>query len=190
MQLTIGPMVSEIRAPFVRVLHVLGGLLGGATMGVIAAVIGVSIQALLSIPPQSVFPAIGAVSLLACVMEIMRRGSSVGPKRQTFLSWRYVLPPGWAAFLNGADLGLGISTRVYFLSVIVVVFVAMGLGNLITGAALGAVFGGVRAASVVLFLRSPRHTMEVVEGLEVRRGLVRSANALALLCLAAGSFAL
>lgn len=60
------------------------------------------------------------------------------------------MPPRIVSFLNGFDLGLGWSTRIYFVSYLAAMTAALATGHVLLGALIGAAFGGGRALTVIV----------------------------------------
>lgn len=170
---TIGPMVrnTDGKAPSIRLLHVAGGALGGALTGFILGALGSLVPA--SAPMLWVLvPA----AVIALVWDVARDGKKLGTARQTPRAWRYLLPPGVVAFLNGFDLGLGWSTRIYFVSYVVAMLAAFVAGHALVGALIGACFGGTRAAAVIWL----EHRRLGGADLAPARGWANAVNAFAL----------
>lgn len=142
---TIGPMVrgDSGKAAGVRVAHVAGGILGGAATGFVLGALGSFVRT------DPLLWMAAAVALVALIWDLAREGKKLGTSRQTPRSWRYLLPPGLVSFLNGFDLGLGWSTRIYFVSYLAAMTAALVTGHALLGALIGASFGGGRALTVV-----------------------------------------
>jgi hypothetical protein len=156
---TIGSMVhgaKTARSAWIAAgAHVLGGILGGLLVGLVAGAAGRGLILLVSPFPGARRIVLGAVlagSLLVFAVDLCRRGGGFGLHRQTPRSWRILLPDAWAAFLYGADLGLGWSTRLYFASYFVAIGAAFLLAEPLGGVMVGALFGGARAATAVLVM--------------------------------------
>jgi hypothetical protein len=185
---TIGPMVraAEDRGRRVQAAHVVGGLLGGATTGFVFGALGAVVGADES-RPGWLLGSVAAAAGVAAVVDIYGQGRKLGLSRQTSRAWRHVLPAPTAAFLNGFDLGLGWSTRLYFASYLVALAAAILAGHALAGALIGAAFGGGRAAFVVLAQRRNDGSLSI-DSLAAKRGRVAALNAAALVqfALAAG----
>ena len=143
---TIGPMVrgGAKKASSIRLAHILGGILGGGLTGFLLGAVGSFVRA-----EPLMWLTVG-VAAVALAWDLARDGKKLGTARQTPRSWRYLLPPSVVAFLNGFDLGLGWSTRIYFVSYLAAMAAAFASGHALWGASIGAAFGGGRAVTVVI----------------------------------------
>ncbi len=178
---TIGPMVrsDENKARRVELAHVAGGTLGGATTGFVLGAAG----ALIALDRRAATWALAALASIAAVLIVVdwiHEGRKLGLARQTPRSWGHVLPRPTAAFLNGFDLGLGWSTRIYFGSYAVAMAAAVLSAHALAGAAVGASFGGARALFVVLAQRGSQGVLSI-DFLAPRRRIFRVLDAAALL---------
>jgi len=138
--------------------HVTGGALGGA-------VTGFALGALGSIPAggsELRLWIVAVAALVALVWDLAAEGKKLGTGRQTPRAWRYLLPPKVVAFLNGFDLGLGWSTRIYFFSYVVAMLAAFATGHALAGAAVGVSFGASRAATVVVLEQWGANAVELI----------------------------
>ena len=178
---TIGPMVggrddSTRRA---GAAHVGGGAAGGALTGVVAGAVG----ALVSWDerrPGWLLVAVVVAALIAVVVDALHDGKKLGFARQTSRAWRHVLSARVAALLNGFDLGLGWSTRIYFTSYAVALFAAVVSAHALAGAAIGASFGAARALFVVVARQRSGGVLSI-DSIAERRTPVVAMNAVALL---------
>lgn len=170
---TIGPMVRSERSEAwpVRAAHVAGGTLGGGLTGFVLGALGS-----LTGSSTELLWLIVAAAPVALVWDAIAEGKKLGTARQTPRSWRYLLPFRLVAFLNGFDLGLGWSTRIYFLSYLVAMLAAFASGHALAGAAVGAAFGATRAITVAV-IDSRRAGPRSMQG---ARGKVVLANEIAL----------
>ncbi len=178
---TIGPMVRAETAKRRRVewAHAAGGAFGGATSGFFLAAAG----AVVGFDEAGTAWGLGALAALALILLVVdwsHDGRRLGLARQTPRAWAHVLSRGTAAFLNGFDLGLGWSTRIYFTSYVLAMLAALVTAHALVGAAIGACFGAARAVFVVL---AQRHSQGVlsIDFLATRRPVARALNAAALL---------
>ncbi len=178
---TIGPMVraSDKPAHDVEVTHAVGGALGGATSGFLLGALG-AVVGLDEIRPVWLIAALASGAVAAAVVDARHEGRKFGPARQTPRAWRHVLPARAAAFLNGFDLGLGWSTRIYFVSFAVAMGAALVSAHAVAGAAIGASFGAARALFVVFAQRRSEGALSI-DSIAARRGRVVALNSAALL---------
>lgn len=182
---TIGPMVrgSNKRGHDIEVAHTLGGSLGGVVTGFLLGALG-ALVGLDQSRPGWVVGGLAALALGAAVTDALHEGKKLGLARQTPRSWAHVLSARAAAFLNGFDLGLGWSTRVYFLSYAVALLAAFVSAHALAGAAIGGAFGAGRALFVVFAHRRVDGALSI-DSIAARRGRVVLLNAAALLQFAA-----
>jgi hypothetical protein len=180
---TIGPMVrgASDGGKRVKAAHLGGGLLGGATVGFAAGALGAGAVAAGASRSALVWFALG-VGLLALLYDSFGPQTRLGLSRQTPRSWRYLLPHPMTAWLNGYDLGLGWSTRIYFASYFAMPATALVAADPLLGALAGAMFGGARAATVVALTGIVRQEANITDRLWAKRGAVKAAN-VATLCL-------
>src|SRR5687768_10975872 len=130
---TIGPMVrGGDKASGIRLAHIAGGALGGAATGFVLGAVGSFVRT------DPVLWIALAVATVALIWDLVAEGKKLGTARQTPRSWRYLLPPGLVSFLNGFDLGLGWSTRIYFVSYVAAMTAAFVSGHALWGALIGA----------------------------------------------------
>jgi hypothetical protein len=153
----------------------LGGATTGFFWGAVGAVVGTDESR-----PAWLMAGLAAAAALAAVADLYGEGRQLGLSRQTSRAWRHVLPAPPAAFLNGFDLGLGWSTRLYFSSYLVALAAALLTGHALAGALIGAGFGGARASFVVFAQRRTGGSLSI-DSLAAKRGRVAALNALALI---------
>lgn len=182
---TIGPMVraSEGRPHRVELAHALGGALGGAVTGFFFGALG-AVVGFDDARPAWLVAAVAAAAIAAIPVDALHQGTKAGPARQTPRAWRHVLPARAAAFLNGFDLGLGWSTRIYFMSYVVALLAALLVAHALSGAAIGAAFGATRALFVVFAQRRSEGILSI-DSMAGRRGRVVALNTAALFQFAA-----
>ncbi len=178
---TIGPMVraSGPTARAVEIAHAVGGGLGGASTGFVLGALG-AVVGLGRSRPVWVVAGIAAVAVASTAVDALHDGRKLGLGRQTPRSWGHSLPARTAAFLNGFDLGLGWSTRIYFVSCAVALLAAFVSAHALAGAAIGASFGAARAGFVVVAQRGADGILSI-DSIAARRSRVVALNALALL---------
>lgn len=177
---TIGPMVREARQRGTRVelAHVIGGVAGGAVTGFIFGALG-SFLHLGPHLPRWFSWTLAVLAAAALIYDSSNEGKRLGTRRQTSPAWKHTLPPGAAAFFNGADLGLGWSTRIYFTSYLVALAAAAGTGHALLGALVGAGFGGARSAFVVWAQRRAAGVLSI-DSIAGHRRTIVTMNGLAL----------
>lgn len=177
---TIGPMVraSAKKAHDVEIAHAVGGALGGATTGFVLGAVG-AVAGLDEARPGRLIVAVGVGAVVAAPVDARHEGRKLGLTRQTPRAWRHVLPARAAAFLNGFDLGLGWSTRIYFVSFAVALTAALLSAHALAGAAIGASFGGARALFVVFAQRRSDGSLSI-DSIAARRGRIVALNTIAL----------
>ena len=151
------PRWEKVRRLALRLTHVAGGALGGATTGLAAGATG----ALLGLSHQRSWVLLGGALLalassrahsLGLDRQVRRhRGRRSGSHARTFFLW-------------GVSLGSGVSTVITHSFVFVFLAAALTAGPL-AGAVSGAVFGGVRAALGAFVLRrgtTPSDTFDLL----------------------------
>ena len=182
---TIGPMVraSPKDGRGIEVAHAAGGVLGGAATGFLVGALG-AVAGLDEVRPAWLIAAIASVTGAAALVDARHEGKKLGLARQTPRAWRHVLPAKTAAFFNGFDLGMGWSTRIYFLSYGIALLGALVAAHALAGAGIGAAFGGARALLVVAAQRRSDGALSI-DSIAARRGTVLVLNTAALLQFAA-----
>jgi hypothetical protein len=146
----IGPLVQVGRRKTALVLHVLGGIAGGAMLGVFVGFFGVLLAELL---PGAIDPAFAIGVPLALVYAGLTdlgfmRLTYFTRIRQTSGSWPCALGHYPAMFAWGFDLGLGVTTRIPYQAVLVVPIAALLTGSLGAAVAVTAAYGAARALAV------------------------------------------
>lgn len=125
--------------------YVLGAALGGALAGTLAGAAG---AILLAGVPADARIALVAV-LLAAGVVLDLRGSVPGPRRQVDESWLDRYRGGVYGFGFGAQIGVGVITVVTGSAAYVVLGAALATSSPGAGAAIGAVAGLLRGATVL-----------------------------------------
>ena len=147
----IGPLVQVGRKKTALAFHVLGGLAGGATIGVVLGFAGLLLRAALGDTLDTVFVIVVPAALLyAAAVDL-------GVLRVRPLTWERQTPGSWPCSMGnypgifgwGFDLGLGITTRIPYQSLLVIPLAALLSGNLGWAVAITAVYGTSRALAVV-----------------------------------------
>jgi hypothetical protein len=147
----IGPLVQAGRRRTALALHLVGGAAGGALIGVLLGFAGLLLRAALGDALDTVFT-VAVPTALAYAASV---DLGLLPVRQ--LTWERQTPGSWPCSLGhypgifawGFDLGLGLTTRIPYQSLLVLPVAAVLAGNL--GAAVGimTVYGASRALAVV-----------------------------------------
>ena len=148
----IGPLVQVGRRRTALALHVVGSIAGGEAIGVLLGFVGLLLRAVLGdtldtvflvgVPASLVYAASGDLGLLPV--------PQITSERQTPSSWPCSLGHYPGIFAWGFDLGLGISTRIPYQSLLVVPLAALLVGDLGKAVAITAAYGAARALAVVI----------------------------------------
>src|SRR6266511_5059046 len=147
----IGPLVEVGKRKTALALHVAGGLAGGAAIGVVLGFAGLLLRAALGGTLDTIFTvAVGAALLYAASIDL-------GLLPLPHLTWERQTPGAWPCALGhypgifgwGFDLGLGISTRIPYQSLLVLPLAALLAGDLATAVAITGTYGAARALAVV-----------------------------------------
>jgi hypothetical protein len=148
----IGPLVQVGRRRTALALHVFGGIAGGAVIGVLLGFAGLLLRAVLGGTLDTVFTvAVPAALVYAASVDLgLLRVRQISSERQTPSSWPCSLGHYPGIFAWGFDLGLGISTRIPYQSLLVLPLAALLAGDLATAVAIMAAYGAARASAVVL----------------------------------------
>lgn len=154
----IGPLVQVGRRRTALAIHVLGGLAGGAAIGVLLGFGGLLMRSALGDTLNTVFlvtvPA--ALAYAACVDVGLVPVRQITSERQTPSSWPCSLGHHPGIFAWGFDLGLGVSTRIPYQSLLVLPLAALLSGNLGVAVAIMAAYGGARALAAVAAVTAAR----------------------------------
>lgn len=148
----IGPLVQVGKRRTALALHVLGGVAGGAAIGVLLGFAGLLLRAALGDTLDTVFlVAVPAALVYAATVDLgLLRVRQITSERQTPSSWPCSLGHYPGIFAWGFDLGLGISTRIPYQSLLVVPLAALLVGDLVKAVAITAAYGAARALAVVI----------------------------------------
>ncbi|MDQ3985347.1 MAG: hypothetical protein M3280_02480 [Actinomycetota bacterium] len=154
---TIAPVVhgeSRSRYYLVLLLNALGGTISAATVGALAATVGL----LLGAPWGTAgFIVVAGLALVYVVREATGLPVPVPDRhKQVPLWWRSFYSPPVAAFLYGLGLGVGYLTYLSYGTYFAVTVAAAATGDPLLGAILCAPFGLARALSVGLANRTAR----------------------------------
>jgi hypothetical protein len=148
----IGPLVQVGRKKTALAFHVLGGLVGGALLGVFLGFIGVVLAEIFGGGLDKAF----AIAVPLCLAYAgltdlgFLRFTYFSRMRQTPGSWPCALGHYPAMFAWGVDLGLGVTTRFAHQAVLVVPLAAVLTGSLWAAIAITAAYGAARAFAVVI----------------------------------------
>jgi hypothetical protein len=147
----IGPLVQVGRKKTALAFHVLGGIAGGATIGVLLGFAGLLLRSALGGALDTVFLVVVPAALLytAAVDLGLLRVPHITWVRQTPGSWPCAMGHYPGIFGWGFDLGLGVTTRIPHQSLLVVPLAALLVGDLATAVAITTVYGAARALAVV-----------------------------------------
>ena len=147
----IGPLVQVGRRRTALALHLLGGAAGGAAMGLVLGFAGLLLRAALGDTLNIVFVVVvpAALAYAASVDLGLLRVRPLTWERQTPGSWPCSLGHYPGIFAWGFDLGLGLTTRIPYQSLLVLPVAAVLAGNLAVAVAIMTVYGTARALAVV-----------------------------------------
>jgi hypothetical protein len=148
----IGPLVQVGRRRTALALHVLGGTAGGAVLGVLLGFGGLLLRAALGGALDTVFAiAVPAALVYAASVDLgLLPVRQITSERQTPSSWPCSLGHYPGIFAWGFDLGLGISTRIPYQTLLVLPLAAFLAGDLAAAVAIMAVYGAARGSAVVI----------------------------------------
>jgi len=131
--------------------YFVASVLGGATTGALAGGVGRLIRVAFTPSDRAVMVLIASVCLVGAVLDLAHQRVVLPTvHRQVNEDW-LVRFRGWvygSAF--GYQLGLGVVTIVTTAAVYVLIAMALLLGSITTGVALGAVFGAARALPLLM----------------------------------------
>jgi hypothetical protein len=152
----IGPLVQVGRKKTALTFHVLGGIAGGATIGVLLGFAGLLLRAAIGGTLDTVFAvAVPAALLYTAPVDL-------GLLRMPHLTWVRQTPGSWPCALGhypgifgwGFDLGLGVTTRIPYQSLLVVPLAALLAGDLGIAVAITTAYGAARAVAVAATVAS------------------------------------
>ena len=147
----IGPLVQVGRKKTALAFHVLGGIVGGMTIGVVLGFLGLLLRAAVGDGLDTVFAVVVPLALAYTALTDLGvlKLTYITPSRQTPGSWPCSLGHYPGIFAWGFDLGLGVSTRVPYQPLLVLPLSALLVGNLPAAIAITGVYGGAKAIAVV-----------------------------------------
>ena len=154
----IGPLVQVGRRRTALGLHVLGGIAGGATIGVLLGFAGLLLRAALGDALDTVFLVVVPAALVyAAAADLgLLRVRQLTSERQTPSSWPCSLGHYPGIFAWGFDLGLAVSTRIPYQSLLVLPLAAVLSGNLAAAVVIMATYGAARSLAVVVAVSTAR----------------------------------
>ena len=146
----MGPLVQVGRKKTALALHVLGGVAGGAMLGVLLGFLGVVLAEIFGSGLDRAFAIAVPLGLAYAGLTDLGflRLSYLTRMRQTPGSWPCALGHYPAMFAWGFDLGLGVTTRFAHQAVLVVPLAAVLTGSMWAAVAISAAYGGGRALAV------------------------------------------
>jgi|SRR5207237_1401278 len=154
----IGPLVQAGKRRTALALHVLGGAAGGCMIGVLLGFAGLLLRAALGDTLDTVFTvAVPAALAYAAAVDLgVLPVRQITSERQTPSSWPCSLGNYPGIFAWGFDLGLGVTTRIPYQSLLVLPFAALLSGDLGTAVAITGTYGATRALAVAVAVFAAR----------------------------------
>jgi len=152
----IGPLVQVGRKKTALALHVLGGVLGGLSIGIVLGFCGVLLRAAIGDTLDTIFVVVVPAAL------IYAASVDLGLLPVPALTWVRQTPGDWPCSMGhypgifgwGFDLGLGITTRIPYQTLLVVPLSAFLVGDMATAIAITTAYGAARALAVVAAVSS------------------------------------
>jgi len=160
----IGPLVQVGRKNTALALHVLGGVAGGLAIGIVLGFLGVLLRAAIGDALDTVFLIVVPTALIYAALVDL----GLLPVRS--LTWVRQTPGDWTCsmghypgiFAWGFDLGLGVTTRIPYQTLLVVPLSALLVGDLGTAVAITTAYGAARALAVVAAVTSAKDDFPAV----------------------------
>ena len=160
----IGPLVQVGRKKTALALHVLSGVAGGLAIGVVLGFLGVLLRAAIGDALDTVFLIVVPSALIYAALVDL----GLLPVRS--LTWVRQTPGDWTCsmghypgiFAWGFDLGLGVTTRIPYQTLLVVPLSAFLVGDLGTAVAITTAYGAARALAVVAAVTSAKDDFPAV----------------------------
>jgi hypothetical protein len=152
----IGPLVQVGRKNVALALHVAGGIVGGLTIGVLLGFAGVLLRSAIGDTLDTIFIVVVPAALVyAAAVDLgLLRVRPITWTRQTPGHWPCSMGHYPGIFAWGFDLGLGITTRIPYQSLLVVPLSAFLVGDMATAVAITTAYGAARALAVVAAVSS------------------------------------
>lgn len=160
----IGPLVQVGRKKTALALHVLGGVAGGLAIGIVLGFLGVLLRAAIGDALDTVFVIVVPTALIYAALVDL----GLLPVRS--LTWVRQTPGDWTCsmghypgiFAWGFDLGLGVTTRIPYQTLLVVPLSAFLVGDMGTAVAITTAYGAARALAVVAAVTSAKDDFPAV----------------------------
>jgi hypothetical protein len=160
----IGPLVQVGRKKTALALHVLGGVAGGLAIGIVLGFLGVLLRAAIGDALDTVFVIVVPAALIYAALVDL----GILPVRS--LTWVRQTPGDWTCsmghypgiFAWGFDLGLGVTTRIPYQTLLVVPLSAFLVGDMGTAVAITTAYGAARALAVVAAVTSAKDDFPAV----------------------------
>ena len=160
----IGPLVQVGRKKTALALHVLGGVAGGLAIGIVLGFLGVLLRAAIGDAIDTVFVIVVPAALIYAALVDL----GILPVRS--LTWVRQTPGDWTCsmghypgiFAWGFDLGLGVTTRIPYQTLLVVPLSAFLVGDMGTAVAITTAYGAARALAVVAAVTSAKDDFPAV----------------------------
>ena len=134
--------------------YVVGSVLGGLAVGVLAGGLGQLLLAAVDLGTTARLAVLLAALVAALALDLRARGRRVpGPSRQVNEDWLEIYREWVYGAGFGVQLGAAVLTQVATAAVWVMLLAAALTGSLLAGAVIGVVFGAVRSAPVLLTAR-------------------------------------
>jgi hypothetical protein len=172
----IGPLVQVGRKKTALGFHVLGGLTGGATLGVVLGFFGLLLAAALPGGTDTVFAIVVPAALVWAGLTDLGflRLTYIERMRQTPGSWPCSLGHYPGMFAWGFDLGLGVTTRFPYQAVLVLPLAALLTGSLGAAIAVTAAYGAARGLAVAGAISAARGDIgSTCDAIQNRVGVLR-----------------
>jgi hypothetical protein len=152
----IGPLVQVGRKKTALALHVLGGILGGLAIGIVLGFFGVLLRAAIGDTLDTIFVIVVPLAL------IYAASVDLGLLPLPALTWVRQTPGDWPCSMGhypgifgwGFDLGLGLTTRIPYQTLLVVPLSAFLVGDMAAAIAITTAYGAARALAVVAAVTS------------------------------------
>jgi len=149
--------------------YLVGALAGGATLGAVAAMAAIPIQAA-NLPTTTVLAIIGLFAVVSIFSDFGVKGFRLPRHRRQvdrlwldhYRSWVYGTGFGW-------QIGVGLATYIVTTAVYLTVLIAIVTGSPVQALTIGLVFGGVRGLAI--FLGAGATTLDKLHALH--RGLTK-----------------